>query len=369
MNNTLLTQSELSQYSRHFKLPEVGIHGQQRLKNARVLYIGAGGLGSAALMYLAAAGVGTIGIVDDDVIEISNLQRQVIYTQEEVGEKKILAARRRLLKLNSFIQIDCFDTKITAENAITILSQYDVIADGSDNLQTRYIVNDACAELNKMHVYASISQFEGQCSILTASEGPCYRCLYQEVPPPHLMPNCAEGGVLGVLPGIIGSIQALEVIKLILNLGQPLINRLLVFNALEMQFREFTLMKNPDCTICQPNATSTPVATKKKYPDEISVNELAALRQTTAPFILLDVREPFEHQICHLDGILVPLQTLPEKLRELDKESYYVVLCKHGARSRLAVDYMQQQGFQHVSNVTGGICAWAEKIDPHMTKY
>lgn len=374
---THFNQVELLHYSRHFNLPEIGTEGQQHLKNARVLYVGAGGLGSSALHYLAATGVGTIGIVDDDRVDASNLQRQVLYSYDEIGCKKTSAAQKRLQRLNPSIQIILHDTRLSHTNAFEIINQYDVIADGSDNFATRYVVNDACFHLKKPHVYASISQFEGQCSIFTTKQGACYRCLFDAPPALGLIPNCAEGGVLGVLPGIMGSIQATEVIKLILGIGKPLINRLLMFDALEMKFRELSIMPNPECRLCkyhQPFDTlphhdlESCILNKKDIPN-ISVTELYELQQRNSDFILLDVREPFEYEICNLGGKLIPLKRLSSRISELDKSKHVIVHCKHGVRSRQAVELLNAHGFTNVSHLTGGIIAWIEKMDPTLMKY
>lgn len=366
------TQTERLHYSRHFNLPEIGINGQQRLKAARVLCIGAGGLGSSTLLYLAAAGIGTIGIIDDDCVEASNLQRQVLYSYDDIGEKKVIAAQKRLQRLNPSIAITTHPLRLTQENALELLAQFDVIADGSDNFATRYLVNDACFRLKKPLVYASISQFDGQCSIFNVNDGVCYRCVFDSPPPPHLIPNCAEGGVLGVLPGVLGSIQATEVLKIILGIGKPLINRLLMYNALTMTFQELDITKNPDCRLCNHQETLPIQDTcniDSSTKNEITVEELRELQTTNKEFILLDVREPFEYDICHLNGILIPLKSLPQHIFKLDKNKHIIVYCKHGIRSRYAADYLQQHDFNTVSNLTGGIIEWIDKIDPTMQKY
>lgn len=375
--NENFTQQELLHYSRHFNLPGIGMEGQRCLKNARVLYVGAGGLGSSALLYLAAAGVGTLGIIDHDQVEISNLQRQVLYSYDEISHKKIKAAQIRLQKINPFIQIIPYDMRLSHINALEIIRQYDIVADGSDNFITRYIANDACFHLKKPYVYASISQFEGQCSVFTAKNGPCYRCLFAEPPPAHLIPNCAEGGVLGMLPGIMGSIQAVEVIKLLLNIGKPLIGRLLMFNALEMRFHELHITANPTCRLCQyhqafdalPHHEFESCAADEKFPSEISVIDFYELRQKNKEFVLLDVREPYEYAICNLGGKLIPLRELPNRVTELDPKKYFIVHCKSGGRSQQAMRLLQAHGFLNTSHLAGGIMAWIEKIDPTLTKY
>ncbi|EKD70540.1 MAG: hypothetical protein ACD_46C00502G0002 [uncultured bacterium] len=372
------TSQEMAHYARHFNLPEIGIEGQLRLKQARVLYIGAGGLGSAALPYLTAAGVGTIGMIDPDVVEASNLQRQTLYSYADIGKQKVLCALSRLQQLNPAITINIYAEKLTEKNALEIISQYDIIADGSDNFATRYLVNDACFHLNKPHVYAAISQFSGQCTVFTAQNGPCYRCLFDTPPPPDLMPNCAEGGVLGVLPALIGSIQATEVIKLITNIGKPLINRLLLINALDMSFREIAIFQNPHCRLCHDHEAFDTLPryeeiachhSVKNFPDELSVFELKNLLQTQSDILLLDVREPFEFQICHLNGTLIPLNTLSNNLSNLDANRHIVVYCKSGVRSMRAVKFLKANGFNQVSNLKGGIIEWINQIDPTMTRY
>lgn len=365
------TEPELTHYKRHFLLPEVGTEGQQRLNSSRVLYIGAGGLGSSALLYLAAAGVGTIGIVDDDCIEASNLHRQVLYSYDDIGNLKIDAAKQRLQKLNPHIQIELHPTALKHENALELIKQYDVIADGSDNFATRYIVNDACFHLNKPNVYASISRFEGFCSIFTAKQGPCYRCLFDTQPPPGMIPTCAEAGVLGVLPGILGSIQAAEVIKYILGIGKPLINRLLIFNALNMQFRELAVQPNPDCRLCQHQQSfdTLPDHNNQRCAmnmNQMSVTELKAIKNQVE---LIDVREQHEYDICQIGGKLIPLGTLANRMHEIDKNKHVVVHCRSGGRSQQAVQFLLANGFSQVSNLAGGILKWIDEVDPSLTKY
>jgi len=375
----MMNNEELQRYNRHFSLPNVGVEGQQRLRAAKVLCVGAGGLGSPLLLYLAAAGIGTLGIIDDDVIDTSNLQRQILYATADVGQKKTLCAKTKLQALNPHINIVTYDERLTVVNALEIISKYDIIADGSDNFATRYLVNDACFHLKKPNVYASIFQFEGQCSIFSAPNGPCYRCLYDTPPPAGLVPNCAEGGVFGILPGLLGTLQATEVLKLILGIGDPLIGRLLTVDALTMRFGEFTLQRNPDCRLCthqQPftlnnnigvcQMNTTPSASSISA---ISVKELAELKKNNANFVLLDVREPYEYDICHINGKLIPLGELPQRLTELDKNSSIIIHCRSGGRSATACMLLQAAGFKDVRNLTGGILAWAKEIDPTMPTY
>lgn len=380
MNNLInssnsLSSEELTRYRRHFTLPNVGIEGQKRLKSARVLCVGAGGLGSPVLLYLAAAGVGTIGIIDDDIIEPSNLQRQVLYTTEDIKQKKAEAAKYRLGKLNPNINIVCYSERLIKDNALKIIKNYDIVADGTDNFASRYLVNDACFHLKKPNVYASIFQFEGQCSVFNTNDGPCYRCLFDSPPPDGLIPNCAEGGVLGVLPGLVGTIQAIEIIKLILNIGKSLAGRLLTINALSMSFQEFKIQRHPSCRLCtfhQPFDTlpnHDPIACTNLNLLEITVNELYELKQRNASYMLIDVREPYEYSICNLGGNLIPLSELGNQLTKLDKNQSYIVHCKTGNRSLKAVKIMHDAGFSLVKNLYGGILAWAKEIDQNMPTY
>lgn len=387
MNTSLHNQSknlnaeEMSRYSRHIMLPQIGIKGQEQLKAAKVLCIGAGGLGSSLMLYLAAAGVGTIGIIDDDHIDISNLQRQVLYATHDLQQKKALVARDKLTALNPCINIIPYVERLTKDNALNIISQYDMVADGTDNFNTRFLINDACFHLKKINIYASIFQFEGQCSIFTAPNGPCYRCLYDE-PPVNLIPNCAESGVLGVLPGLLGTLQANEVIKVILKIGRPLVGRLLTVNALDLKFQEFELPQNPKCRLCGLNQ---PFDTLPRYENDscqqsvnhqpahslnaVNVQQLYSLIQEDADFILLDVREPEEYAICNLNGYLIPLNELPYKHQNLDKSKHIIVHCKSDARSIAAVKLLQNAGFPLVSYLAGGIQAWSEQIDTTMPRY
>ena len=384
-----LTNDELGRYSRHLILPEVGMEGQQRLKAAKVLCVGTGGLGSPLALYLAAAGIGTLGVVDFDVVDSSNLQRQIIHSTKDVGRKKVDSAQEKLNALNPNLKVVKHDTMLTSANALEIFAQYDIIADGTDNFQTRYLVNDACVLLNKPNAYGSIFRFEGQASVFATEEGPCYRCLYPEPPPPGLVHSCAEGGVLGILPGLIGTIQATEVIKLILGKGEPLIGRLLLVDALTMRFRELKLRKNPDCPVCGANPTVTALidynqfcgiapepaqaATVKNGIPQISVKELKARldgkEARNDNFLLLDVREPYEFQIAQIGGKLIPQNDVPNRLSELNPEQEILVHCRSGARSQKIAEFLQANGFKKVSNVAGGILAWSDEIDPTVQKY
>jgi adenylyltransferase/sulfurtransferase len=379
-----LTREEVQRYSRHLIMPEVGIDGQRKLKAARVLCVGAGGLGAPASMYLAAAGVGTLGLVDFDAVDASNLHRQVIYDTTDVGKPKLEAARHRLTAMNPSVKVVMHEVALTSKNALDVLKDYDVILDGTDNFQTRYLVNDACVLLGKPNAYGSIFRFDGQASVFAVKGGPCYRCLYPEPPPPGLVPSCAEGGVLGVLPGVIGVIQATEAIKLILGSGQPLIGRLLLYDALQMRFRELKLRRDTDCPICgdhptihalidydqfcglvpahsQPEATGVP---------EVTVEQMKAKIDRGEDFFLLDVREPNEYQICRIAGAtLIPLGELAQRTGELDKNREMIIHCKMGGRSAKAVSLLQERGFNRVSNLKGGILAWIDKVDPSQTKY
>jgi adenylyltransferase/sulfurtransferase len=379
-----LSNEEILRYSRHLIMPEVTLEGQKKLKAARVLCVGTGGLGSPLALYLAAAGVGTLGLVDFDVVDYTNLQRQILHYAGDVGRLKLDSAIDKLAAINSFVEIRRFDTYLNSQNALEILSGFDIIADGTDNFATRYLVNDACVLSNKPNVYASIFRFEGQASIFATDAGPCYRCLYPEPPPPGLVPSCAEGGVLGVLPGLLGVIQATEVIKLILGIGEPLIGRLLLVDALVMRFRELRVRKNPECPVCGANPTvkelidynqfcgnrgeESEVSVSMKIP-EIQPEELKRRLDARENVFVLDVREPYEYQICNIHGHLIPLGDLPTRVHELDSSREIVVHCKSGARSAKAVDFLRQSGFKRAKNLTGGILAWAERIDPSLPKY
>jgi sulfur-carrier protein adenylyltransferase/sulfurtransferase len=381
-----LSNEEIRRYSRHLIMPEVGVHGQKKLKDARVLAIGAGGLGSPLAVYLAAAGVGTIGLVDDDVVDDSNLQRQIMYGVSDVGRPKLQAAAERLRDMNPNVNVVLHQTRLMSENALEIFRDYDIVADGTDNFPTRYLVNDACVLTGKPNVYASIFRFEGQASVFWAERGPCYRCLYTEPPPPGLVPSCAEGGVLGILPGLLGVIQATETVKLILGNGDPLVGRLLLVDALSMRFRELKLRKNPDCVICGPNPTVTKlidyeqfcgipqeearVATATGRIPEVTVQELKAMRDRGDDFVLVDVREPHEFAICAFpESVKIPLGTLPQNVNRLSTADEIVVHCKMGGRSAKAVQFLHDAGFRKVRNLTGGIDRWAQEIDSSMPRY
>jgi adenylyltransferase/sulfurtransferase len=371
-----LGTDELVRYARHLTLPEVGLEGQRRLKAGRVLLVGAGGLGSPAALYLAAAGVGTIGIVDADRVEISNLQRQVLYATGDVGRPKAEAAGERIGGLNPGVDVRAHEVRLTSANALDILADYDVVLDGSDNFPTRYLVSDACVLLGKPDVYGAIYRFEGQVSVFDARRGPCYRCLYADPPPPELVPSCVEGGVLGVLPGIVGTLQALEAIKLLLGAGEPLVGRLLLVDALRMRFRELTLRKDPECPACGEAPTLTELVDYEAFcgvrpPEaEITPAALSAALAAGEPPIVLDVREPFELELARMDGATeVPLGQLPARLGELDSRRPIVTVCHHGMRSLRAAELLRGAGFGRVRSLAGGIDAWAREIDPTVPRY
>ena len=375
-----LSHEEMLRYSRHLLLPEVGAEGQRKLKAARVLTIGAGGLGSPIALYLAAAGIGTLGIVEFDTVDLTNLQRQVLHGTSQVGRPKLDSAAARLQDLNPNVRVERHPVRLSSHNALEIIGGYDIVIDGSDNFPTRYLVNDACVLLGKPLVYGSIFRFEGQVSVFDAARGPCYRCLYSEPPPPGLVPSCAEGGVLGVLPGIIGSLQALEAIKLILGAGEPLVGRLLLFDALKLRFRELQLRKDPDCPLCGPRPSITGLIDYEAFcgigagatpaDAEISVAELHAALEARRPVGILDVREPHEFAIVSLPGsTLIPLRELPNRLTQLDPRAELVVLCHHGARSLQAVELLRGAGFAHARSLAGGIEAWALEVDPTLARY
>jgi molybdopterin/thiamine biosynthesis adenylyltransferase/rhodanese-related sulfurtransferase len=380
-----LSKEEILRYSRHLIMPEVGMDGQLKLKQAKVLLIGTGGLGAPLGMYLAAAGVGRIGLVDFDVVDYTNLQRQVIHGTSDVGRKKLDSAADTMREINPHIDIDKYEVALTSENALGILKDYDIVIDGTDNFPTRYLVNDACILLGKVNVYGSIFRFEGQSTVFGYPGGPCYRCLYPEPPPPGLVPSCAEGGVLGILPGVVGLIQATEAVKLILGKGEPLVGRLLLYDALNMRFRELKLRKNPECPICGdrrsihelidyhqfcgiPQHEPAPEAGVSE--NEIEVTALKAKMDRGDKFILVDVREPHEYQICKIPGsMLIPLGEVPKRLHELNSADDIIVHCKSGVRSGKACDFLRQSGFKKVKNVKGGILAWSDKVDPSVPKY
>jgi adenylyltransferase/sulfurtransferase len=394
-----LTNEEIARYSRHLILPEVGMEGQQKLKAAKVLCVGTGGLGAPMALYLAAAGVGTIGLIDFDVVDESNLQRQIIHSQSTVGMLKVDSAEQMLKGLNKNVNIVKHNAMLTSANALEIFKDYDVIADGTDNFQTRYLVNDACVLTGKPNAYGSIFRFEGQASVFATEEGPCYRCLYPEPPPPGLVPSCAEGGVLGILPGLVGVIQATEVIKLILGIGEPLVGRLLLVDALGMNFRTLKLRKNPDCPACGTHPTVTElidydqfcgiekpttvgpleVARDKAVADapivdgipQVTVETLKKKLDAKENVFVLDVREPHEYPIANLGAPLIPVGSIESRIGELaaHKNDEIIIHCRSGARSQKAALALKAAGFTNVSNLTGGILAWAEKIDPSMPKY
>ncbi len=382
LESAALSNDEILRYSRHLIMPEVGMEGQQKLKAAKVLCIGAGGLGSPLALYLAAAGVGTLGVVDFDVVDFTNLQRQIIHSTADVGRRKLDSAAEKIQAINPYVNVRPFETRLTSANALDLFREFDIIVDGTDNFPTRYLVNDACVLTGKPNVYGSIFRFEGQVSVFATEQGPCYRCLYPEPPPPGLVPSCAEGGVLGILPGLVGVMQATEAIKLILGNGEPLIGRLLLVDALGMKFRELRLRKNPECPACGTHRTITrlidynefcgirgeekPVETNLP---EITVEELKQRRDAGEDIFVLDVREPHEYQICNLGGHLIPLNDLPKRVHELDSSREIVAHCKMGGRSAKAVDFLRKAGFHKVKNLKGGILAWADRVDPSVPKY
>ena len=377
-----LSNEEVLRYSRHLILPDVGVEGQLKLKHAKVLCIGAGGLGSPLALYLAAAGVGTLGIVDFDTVDLTNLQRQIIHTTADVGRKKLDSAAERIAAINPNVNVRKFETRLTSANALEIFRDFDIIADGTDNFPTRYLVNDACVLTGKPNVYGSIFRFEGQASVFATKDGPCYRCLYPEPPPPGMVPSCAEGGVLGILPGLVGVIQATETIKLILGLGETLAGRLLMIDARSMRFRELKLRKNPECPVCGAHPTVTKLIDYNQFCGvsqnekgaavtmaDMTVEELKRRLDSGDDLFVLDVREPHEYQICNIGGHLIPLNDLPKRVTEIDPGREIVVHCKMGGRSAKAVDYLRQSGFAKVHNLAGGINAWAERVDPRVPKY
>ena len=380
-----LTNEEIKRYSRHLIMPEVGVEAQKKLKASKVLCIGAGGLGSPAAMYLAAAGVGTLGIVDFDTVDFSNLQRQILHGTPDVGRSKLASARDRLNAINPNVKIETYETALTSQNALELFAPYDVILDGTDNFPTRYLVNDACVLLGKPNAYGSIFRFEGQASVFATKDGPCYRCLYPEPPPPGLVPSCAEGGVLGVLPGIIGVIQATETIKLIIGVGEPLIGRFMIYDALKMKFRELKLRKDPDCPVCGTHPTVTTLIDYEQFcgvmpaaPEPVAVNnateitavELKQRLDRGDALKIVDVREPNEYQINRIGGsVLIPLGDIPKRYEELDRNDEIVVQCKMGGRSAKAADFLRSVGFTRVLNLKGGILDWVEKVDPSQPKY
>jgi adenylyltransferase/sulfurtransferase len=387
-----LTNDEIRRYSRHLLLPEIGMEGQRKLKESSILLIGAGGLGSPLALYLAAAGVGHLGIVDADVVDESNLQRQVLHGTSALGRAKVDSARERLVDVNPFIEVRTYNEAFTSANAMDIVCEYDMVIDGTDNFPTRYLSNDVCVLLGKPNIYGSIFRFDGQVSVFWAEHGPCYRCLHPEPPPPGMVPSCAEGGVLGILPGVIGTLQATEAIKVLLGIGEPLIGRLLTYDALAMRFREFRFRKDPECPVCGEHPTitelidyeefcgvpahdrqnahqhSTQTTTIMAVP-EISVEEYSKLRQNNEPHTLIDVREPHEHELANIGGTLIPLGQFAARVDEVPREERVIVYCRSGNRSAHAVQYLQSLGYTNVENLVGGINAWAERIDPSISRY
>jgi adenylyltransferase/sulfurtransferase len=380
-----LNNDEIRRYSRHLILPEVGLGGQKKICSTSVLCIGAGGLGSPIAMYLAAAGIGKLGILDFDSVDFSNLQRQIIHGTPDVGRPKTQSAKETINNINPNVEVVLHNARITSENALDLIRPYDIVVDGTDNFPTRYLTNDACVLLKKPNVYGSIFRFEGQASVFAPHlGGPCYRCLYPEPPPPGMVPSCAEGGVLGVLPGIVGTIQATEILKLALGKGSSLVGRLLLFNALDMKFRELKLRRDPQCPLCGDKPTITDLIDYEMFcgitpepavpahnPDEVTVQEMKrALSNPKLGIKVIDVREPDEYQIAHINGVpLVPLSTLPQRFTELDPNQQYYIHCKSGIRSMKALLFLREQGFKYLKNVKGGIDAWADEIDQSVPKY
>ncbi len=381
-----LSQEEVLRYSRHLIMPEVGVEGQEKLKKASILLIGCGGLGSPLGMYLSAAGVGRLGLVDFDLVDFTNLQRQVAFGTSDVGRPKVEATQERINSINPNVTVETHRVKLSSENALEIFKKYDLIIDGTDNFPTRYLVNDACVFLKKPNIYGSIFRFEGQATVFWAEKGPCYRCLYPEPPPPGMVPSCAEGGVLGILPGLIGLIQATEAIKLILGKGEALIGRLLLFNALDMKFREVKLQKDPECPVCGKNPTIKSLIDYEQFCGialgqeeatvstngipEITARELKTLMDKKEKFVLVDVREPHEYQIGKIPGSkLIPLGEIAQRANELDTADNIIVHCKSGGRSVKAVQTLQKMGFKRLRNLKGGILAWSEDVDPSVPKY
>ena len=380
-----LSNDEILRYSRHLIMPEVGMEGQLKLKEAKVLMIGTGGLGAPLGLYLAAAGIGKIGIVDFDIVDMTNLQRQVIHGTADIGRPKLDSAADRMNDINPYVEIEKYNTRLSSENALDIIKDYDIVVDGTDNFPTRYLVNDACILLGKPNAYGSIFRFEGQATVFGYQDGPCYRCLYPEPPPPGLVPSCAEGGVLGILPALVGSIQATETVKIILGKGETLSGRLVLYDALNMKFRELKLRKNPDCPLCGDHRTIHALIDYEQFcgipqqaPEpETGLNEweidprgLKARLDRNEPVFILDVREPHEYQICSLpNSVLIPLGDLPKRVAELNTADDIVVHCRSGVRSAKAVDFLRTAGFSKLKNLTGGILAWSDDVDPTVPKY
>jgi len=386
LKNIDFSNDEIARYSRHLIMPEVTLEGQKRIKAASILCIGTGGLGSPIALYLAAAGIGRLGLIDFDVVDFSNLQRQILHGTDDVGRKKLNSAKDRIKAVNPNVQVDLHDCVFRSENAMQIVQDYDIVVDGTDNFPTRYLSNDVCVLAKKPNVYGSIFRFDGQCTVFAPYlGGPCYRCMFPEPPPPGMVPSCAEGGVLGVLPGIIGVLQAIEAIKLIIGIGDSLIGRLLSFDALKLRFREFKIRKDPKCPICGDHPTihelidydqfcgipqADAEAAKEMDVPTISATELRAKLDRKEKFVLVDVREPFEYEICNIPGSkLIPLGELPARLSELDSADDIVLHCKVGGRSAKALKVLQEAGFRKLSNLRGGITAWADEVDPSVPKY
>ena len=383
----VLTREEVARYSRHLIMPEVGMQGQLKLKAARVLCVGAGGLGSPVLLYLAAAGVGTLGLVDFDEVDYSNLHRQIIHGTPDVGRSKLDSAKARINALNPEVEVVTHEMALSSENALGLFADYDLVVDGTDNFPTRYLVNDACVIGGKPNVYGSIFRFEGQASVFATKDGPCYRCMFPEPPPPGLVPSCAEGGVLGILPGVVGMLQATEAIKLILGVGESLVGRFLLFDALKLRFRELKVRKDPDCPVCGEHPTVTQLIDYEQFcgiaptattaatsltedADEATVEELKTRLDRHESFLLLDVREPQEFEICRIPGsVLIPLGDLPSRLFELEGRDDMIVHCKSGVRSGKAVKLLREAGYSKARNLKGGILAWINRIDPTLPKY
>ena len=381
-----LSQDEIQRYSRHLIMPEVGMEGQKKLKAASILLVGTGGLGAPLSLYLSAAGIGKLGLVDFDTVDFSNLQRQVIHGTKDVGRPKLDSAREKILDINPNVRVETYEAMLTSDNALDIIAGYDIVIDGTDNFPTRYLVNDACVLLNKPNVYGSIFRFEGQASVFDARQGPCYRCLYPEPPPPGLVPSCAEGGVLGILPGIIGLVQATEAVKLILGSGRSLVGRLILYDALQMKFRELKLRKNPKCPLCGEQPTIKALIDYQQFcgispqaaagadapeeSDEMTPKELKTMLDNGGTPVILDVREPHEFDICRLPGsVLIPLGQLGQRMGELNSDDEIVVHCKLGGRSARAVEQMQKAGFSNVKNLTGGIDRWSQEVDSSVPRY
>jgi len=377
-----LSNEEIRRYGRHLILPEVALEGQMKLKRASVILVGVGGLGSPLALYLAAAGVGTIGLIDFDVVEHSNLQRQIIHTTDDVGRSKLHSAEERIRAINPNARVSTFETKLSSRNALELFREFDIIVDGTDNFPARYLINDACVLLGKANIYGSIYRFQGQVSVLSTKEGPCYRCLYPEPPPPSLVPSCSEGGVLGVLPGIIGTIQGVETLKLILGIGDSLVGRLLLFDALKMKFREITFGKNPECPACGDRPSVRELLDYDAFcgiaadqsglmrsDTSITVKELQTRLSAGDGMVLVDVREPHEHRIVNIGGRFIPLGDLPRHVHELDPSQEIIVLCHHGVRSGRAVEFLRQAGFRKVWNVEGGIDRWSIEVDDSLPRY